>query len=257
MEGGDGLRVHVLEAVEVARAVLKARVAPGVARPHGREALAGDERRREPRPGAVRRQRPVDVEAEVVHLGPRPPREVHRAVRRPRRRTTSASPRWSRRPRRSQNSDVLPGVGAGGPVGALRRRGRDHVAGVSREAVVVERGPSARVGDDDRAREDLALAVAARIRPGRVLEELDPVRAGGSVERRSSPTTCRAVSTAARRIGEVQAARSGRRRRRDGGRSGSRRRRRGRFPGRRCSRSGSASASRSRRCRGCGRRRDR
>ena len=84
MEGRDGARVHVLQTVEVGGAVREAAVAPGVARPGGREALAGDDRSVQARPGTARRQRAVHVEAEVVHLGAGLPPEVHRTVRGPR-----------------------------------------------------------------------------------------------------------------------------------------------------------------------------
>ena len=77
VERGDRARVDVLEAVEVARAVLQPGVAPGVARSHRREALARDERRRQPRPGAQLRRRAVEVKAEIVHLGARLPGEIH------------------------------------------------------------------------------------------------------------------------------------------------------------------------------------
>ena len=80
VEGGDRGGVDVLETVEVAGPVHQAGVGPGVRRALGRRAEAGDQRRRHPLPGAPPTTSPVDVEAEVVQLGSRLPRQLHRAI---------------------------------------------------------------------------------------------------------------------------------------------------------------------------------
>ena len=73
-------RVHVLQPIEVARAVLEPAVAVGVRLADCRRAEPGDERRREPRPRAVLRRGPVEVEAQVGKLRRRPPFQDHGPV---------------------------------------------------------------------------------------------------------------------------------------------------------------------------------
>ena len=85
MERRHRRRVHVLQTVVVPHPVREARVEPGVRLPQRRRAETRDQRRRQPRPRAVRRRAPVDVEAEVVQLRARPPLQRHRRVRRDRR----------------------------------------------------------------------------------------------------------------------------------------------------------------------------
>ena len=76
----DRRRVHVLEPVEVARAVGQAGVLKRVGLAHGRGAEARDQGLREARPGAARARPAVDVEAEVVELGARAPGQADLAV---------------------------------------------------------------------------------------------------------------------------------------------------------------------------------
>ena len=75
-------RVHVLEAIVVALPVHQAAVAPDVGLAQGRRAQPGDEGRGETRPRPLGRRPAVEVEAEVVELRARLPRELHRTVRR-------------------------------------------------------------------------------------------------------------------------------------------------------------------------------
>ena len=74
------LRIDVLELVEVGHAVREPVVGVEVARAHGRGTQTGDHRRRDPLVGTVRRQRPVEMEAEVVQLRAGLPGQSHRPV---------------------------------------------------------------------------------------------------------------------------------------------------------------------------------
>ena len=80
VEGGHRARVHVLEAVEVTHPVREAAVHPRVRRAERRGAETRDELRRDPLPGPAGRERAMQVEAQVVELGRRPPGEGHLAV---------------------------------------------------------------------------------------------------------------------------------------------------------------------------------
>jgi hypothetical protein len=75
-------------------------------------------------------------------------------------------------------------------IGAESRCGREYLAHGSREAVIEVLRSSAGVGDVDGARKGLPFTVAARIRAGGILEELDAIRSRGGVEleiRRHTP----------------------------------------------------------------------
>ena len=138
---GDGpvgrhaaVAVHVLEPVEVRRPVDEAGVHVAVLLALGRGAEPGDHRRVEPRPGAVRRRAPVQVEAEVVQLRRRLPLHQHRRVEAHRAGTPPAAPPWCRctRPPRCPTCPSGPGASmsrAGDQGREVRRPGRCRGSG--------------------------------------------------------------------------------------------------------------------------------
>ena len=202
MRGDPPGRVHVLQPVVVAGAGRQARVTVRVGAAHCGGAEAGDERRVEPRPRPGFGVGPVEMESQVLQLRSGFPGEVHRPVS-----TRGREGQESHRGRGVQGLRELRSAAErdGAGRGTSRCRGRDAITETAREGVDEERGSSARVGHARRCGKDLAFAVAARIRPRRVLEELDPVRAGGHVEAEMNGQRARG-GVDCQDPGEVQAA---------------------------------------------------